>query len=212
MSPDHDNSEVLALLEAGKSLERAAQLEGIDEHTPLGKWIISVRAAMDAHARLVQSSFSRMESFEAQLKQIIEISRQDTERLCELLDKGYQNIQALQNTGEARLKEQELSLKQDQQALFSHFMLSLEKGLKDQVFERIRERLPTQEYTFYREARWHGYVRLVLMACGLIFLGALGPLIATWDQNSRGRYCLAHTYHDSKTGQIWCDLNDVSPP
>ena len=132
--------------------------------------------------------------------------------LVERLDKAFKSVEALQNTGEARLKEQELSLKQDQQALFSHFMLSLEKGLKDQVFERIRERLPTQEYTFYREARWHGYIRLVLMACGLIFLGALGPLIATWDQNSRGRYCLAHTYHDSKTGQIWCDLNDVSSP
>lgn len=209
MSSDQENHEVQALLEAGKSLERAAQLEGIDEHTPLGRWIVSVRAAMDAQARLVQSSSAQMESFEARLEQIIVLAKQDTERLIALLEKGFDSIQTLQNTGEVRLKEQELSLKQDQQALFSHFMKSLETGLKEQVFERIRERLPTQEYTLYREARWHAYARLVLMAGGLILLGASASLFATWDQSSRGRYCLAHTYHDSRTGQLWCDLSDA---
>ncbi|WP_338332676.1 hypothetical protein [Acetobacter sp. LMG 32666] len=209
MSSDHKNHEVQALLEAGKSLEQAAQLEGIDEHTPLGRWIISVRAAMDAQARLVQASSAQMESFEARLERIIALAKQDTEHLRALLEKGFDSIQTLQNTGEVKLKEQELSLKQDQQALFNHFMLSLEKGLKDQVFERIRERLPTQEYTLYREVRWHAYVRLVLMAGGLILLGASVFLFATWDQSSRGRYCLAHTYHDSKTGQLWCDLSDA---
>lgn len=178
---------------------------GIELDTPLG---ILLMSQAEASQTVSEATCALLDQLKAERLSV----QTDLTILIERLDKAFKSVEVLQNTGEARLKEQELSLKQDQQALFSHFMLSLEKGLKDQVFERIRERLPTQEYTFYREARWHGYVRLVLMACGLIFLGALGPLIATWDQNSRGRYCLAHTYHDSKTGQIWCDLNDVSPP
>ncbi|MBS0987841.1 hypothetical protein JK182_03940 [Acetobacter okinawensis] len=196
---DHDNRETR------ERLLHALHDAGIEQETPLG---ILFMSCVEISASTHQTVTSLLQQLDSE-RQSVHAGMRD---LVERLDKAFKSVEALQNTGEARLKEQELSLKQDQQALFSHFMLSLEKGLKDQVFERIRERLPTQEYTFYREARWHGYVRLVLMACGLIFLGALGPLIATWDQNSRGRYCLAHTYHDSKTGQIWCDLNDVSSP
>ncbi|MCP1260164.1 hypothetical protein, partial [Acetobacter lambici] len=176
---------------------------GIGLDTPLGILMMSQAEASetvtDATSALLDELKAERQSVQAELT-----------TLLERLDKAFGSIQTLQNTGEVKLKEQELSLKQDQQALFSHFMKSLETGLKEQVFERIRERLPTQEYTLYREARWHGYARLVLMAGGLILLGASVSLFATWDQSSRGRYCLAHTYHDSRTGQLWCDLSDAS--
>lgn len=175
---------------------------GIGLDTPLG---ILLMSQADASETVNDATCALLDQLRAERRSV----QTDLTTLLERLDQAFESVQTLQNTGEARLKEQELSLKQDQQALFNHFMLSLEKGLKDQVFERIRERLPTQEYTLYREVRWHAYVRLVLMAGGLILLGASVFLFATWDQSSRGRYCLAHTYHDSKTGQLWCDLSDA---
>ncbi|WP_048854760.1 hypothetical protein, partial [Acetobacter syzygii] len=178
--------------EARERLLSALHDAGIGLDTPLG---ILIMSQAEASAAAKDTTSTLLDELKAERLSV----QSDLTALLERLDKGFQSIQSLQNTGEARLKEQEIALARDQQALFDRFMASLEKGLKEQTFERIRERLPTQEYTFYREARWHAYARLALMAGGLILMGACVSLFATWDQSSRGRYCLTHTYHDSKT-------------
>ncbi|MBO1329087.1 hypothetical protein OQ496_10540 [Acetobacter suratthaniensis] len=211
-SPENGEPRHEALLrEAGRELERVARLEGIDEFSPLGRWIIALRSSMDALAAVAEASAVRTEDLERQLKIVLASADKELSTLREDLATGVETVRAINSSAELRVKMEEERLKQHQQVTIDNMIASIMGGLKTELYDRLKQQMPHHEQGFYLATRWKAISRLAL-AGALFFCGGLVAHYALVSHTlERGRYCEGHSYV-AENGQAWCDLTPLRVP
>ena len=211
-SPENGEPRHEALLrEAGRELERVARLEGIDEFSPLGRWITALRSSMDALAAVAEASALRTEDLERQLNIALASANKELSTLRDDLAKGLENARAISSAAALRIKAEEERLKQHQQVTIDKMIASIMGGLKTELYDRLKQQMPHHEQGFYLATRWKAISRLAL-AGALFFCGGLIAHYALVSHTlERGRYCEGHSYV-AENGQAWCDLTPLRVP
>ena len=171
MSEFTDKATFDGLAEAGRLMEEAARLDGIDEHSPLGRWIRAQRKGMDAFARVVMSCASEMQDFRGEARGIIEMAKQEQSTLRDQYIESRRQIEKMGEVAERNIEKQELFRDRELQATLGRIVSGVTSELRDKVFDQLRTEIPTHERQFYKEARWRAYVRMALAGAVLIGLG-----------------------------------------
>lgn len=178
---------------------------GIALDSPLGVLFTVLGEQVARSSDLVGQAVSRIEHAET-------MSLQDLTRLREELSTGYERIQSMNLYVEGRIKVEQQQLAQRQQETIDRLVASVVSGLKDAVFDKLRQRIPLTEGLFYREMRWRAYALVFVAATTLLVSGAGLALFVTWPETQRGRYCLTHGHRDVHKGQDWCELTPLTDP
>ena len=209
MSEFTDKATFDGLAEAGRLMEEAARLDGIDEHSPLGRWIRAQRKGMDAFARVVLSCASEMQDFRGEARGIIEMAKQEQSTLRDQYIESRRQIEKMGEVAERNIEKQELFRDRELQATLGRIVSGVTSELRDKVFDQLRTEIPTHERQFYKEARWRAYVRMALAGTVLIGLGFASGYTYDGYAAQVGRYCEEHQAFDTK-GASWCQI--VPPP
>ena len=197
--------------EAGRELERVARLEGIDEFSPLGRWIVALRSSIDALAAVSEASALRTEDLERRMEMVLTSADNELRTLRKDLANGLETVRAISSAGEQRIKLEEERLKQYQQVTIDKMIASIMGGLKTELYDRLKQQMPHHEREFYRATRWKAISRLAL-AGALLFCGGLLAHYAVVSHTlERARYCEGHSYV-TESGQAWCDLTPLRIP
>lgn len=199
------------LREAGRELERIARLEGIDEFSPLGRWIVTLRGSMDALAAVAEASALRTEDLTRQLETVLASADRELSALRSDLAKGLESVRNFNSSTELRIKVEEERIKKDQQVTIDKMIASIMGGLKTELYDRLKQQMPHHEQGFYLATRWKAISRLAL-AGALFFCGGLLAHYALVSHTlERARYCEGHSYVTG-SGQAWCDLTPLRVP
>ncbi|OAJ65983.1 hypothetical protein [Gluconobacter cerinus] len=206
MSELTDNGTLDGLAEAGRLMEEAARLDGIDEQSPLGRWIRAQRKGMDAFARVVLSCASEMQNFRGEARDIIEMAKQEQTTLRDQFIESRQQVEKLGEVAARNVEKQELFRDRELQATLGRIVSGVTSELRKEVFDQLRTEIPTHERQFYKEARWRAYVRMTLAGAVLVGLGFASGYTYDGYAASVGRYCAEHQAFDTK-GASWCQIN-----
>lgn len=198
-----------ALQDAGRLMEEAARLEGMDQYSPFGKWVSATRATMDAFARLALSCASEMQDFRGEARDIIEMAKQEKNTLRDQFIESRRQVEKLGEVAERNVEKQELFRDRELQATLGRIVSGVTSELRKEVFDQLRTEIPTHERQFYKEARWRAYVRMTLAGAVLIGLGFASGYTYDGYAARVGRYCEEHQAFDTK-GASWCQI--VPPP
>ncbi len=208
---DAASDQIRALRESGRLMEEAARLEGMDEFSPFGRWISSVRVAMDAFAVIAISSASEMKNFRREASDIVSTVDRELKVLREGFEEGRSNLNKMADVAAVNVQKQEIFRERELQMTLGRIVEGVTTDLKKEVFEKLRERIPTQEYRFYKEARWSAYVRMIMAGAILMGLGFASGFTFDWQDARVGRFCANHSAVDSVRGIKWCQLTPTPP-
>ncbi|WP_194690076.1 MULTISPECIES: hypothetical protein [unclassified Gluconobacter] len=165
------HSTLLALRDAGREMEEAARLEGMDQYSPFGKWISATRATMDAFAQVAISCATEMQEFRSEARDIIEMAKQEQSTLRDQFIESRRQVEKLGEVAERNVERQELFRDRELQATLGRIVSGVTSELRDKVFTQLRTEIPVHERQFFKEARWRAYVRMTLAGAMLIGLG-----------------------------------------
>ncbi|MBO1326227.1 hypothetical protein K2X14_14445 [Acetobacter sp. TBRC 12305] len=191
--------------EARERLLLALHDAGIAVDSPLGILFALLGEQVALSREMVGQAITRIEHAE-------KMACSDLTRLRDELATGYERIQGMNLYVEGRIKVEQQQLAQRQQETIDRLVASVVSGLKDAVFDKLRQRIPLTEGLFYREMRWRAYALVFVAAATLLVSGAGLALFVTWPETQRGRYCLTHGHRDVHKGQDWCELTPLTDP
>ncbi|WP_336718599.1 hypothetical protein [Asaia bogorensis] len=195
------------LAKAGREMEEAARLEGIDDHGPLGRWIKTVRMAMDTQVAVSMAAAESIERSVENSQEIIEAGNRAHQAVGALALEAKKVLDGIKARAEARIKEDEETRDAFYKAAANRMLEDILKQVAPAVLDKIKERVPFVEQGFYEYARNRFFMRLVLVGAGIFALSFLSGVGFYWRSIEVGNHCLDRSnvsYAD--TGKAWCRL------
>jgi len=205
---EHVDPRYLAeLAEAGRQMEEAARLEGIDDHAPLGRWIRTLRMAMDANAAVSIAATKSIERSVETSQEIIEAGNRAHAAVGELATEARKVLDGIKARAEARIEEDEKTRSAAYEAATTRMLEKIVNDVAPAVLDKIKERVPFVERGFYQYARNRFVAHLVLIGAGVFAVAFLSGMGFYWRSIEIGNQCRDRSnisYAD--TGKAWCRL------
>lgn len=205
--------EALAHLEAaGRRMEEAARLEGIDDHTPLAHWVRAQRAGMDAVALLIRSHVSALRNSHDGASDMHRRAHIDitslTQHVQHRLEEGIAAVHEIRKAADQARQTQVVLAERAREATVNRMVEGIAPQIRESVLHTLKGDLGREWKRFIWSVDMRTYCLIGAIASGVLLVGVAVGIGLQWRDAQLGRRCSDSNYVvlNPETGHQWCWL------